>query len=63
MSTLEALALSILKSAIEAVPSLIKYIVVPSDDDSPLAEQVRRILPEEGESAKARKELERRSGG
>ncbi len=49
----------ILKVLFEQVPKIADWIRKGSeDDDSPLAEQVRTILPEESESERARRQLE-----
>lgn len=64
MSAVETLALAILKSLLELVPALVPIVERGLEgDDSPLANQVRAILPEEGASAAARRELERRAQG
>lgn len=64
MSTAEQVALKVLGVVLEAVPSLVGILARGvADDDSPIADAVRSMLPEEGASAAARRELERRSGG
>ncbi len=56
------LVMSILQALISAVPTIGRWISKGiEDDDSPLAEQVREILPEEGASANAVRILEGRN--
>lgn len=51
--------LAILEGLIGLIPSLATWIEKGiEDDDSPLADQVRNILPVEGASAVARRKLE-----
>lgn len=57
-----SLVLAILQALITALPQLATWLAKGlEDDDSPLAEQVRAILPEGSASAAARRALERRS--
>lgn len=62
-STARELAVALLPPLIQAVPELVGIFRKGVEgNDSPLADEVRRILPEEGASATARREIERRLG-
>lgn len=56
----EAIALQLLQLLIVAFPPLASLLAkyLPDDGDHPLLPQVRAILPEQGESARARRLLE-----
>lgn len=60
MSTWERIAVSLLGSAIELAPRVAEIIrrgVAASDSNDPLVVKVAAILPEEGASARAAREL------